>query len=275
MKLGRNTKRAVIIFVYLLIFSLLGLAIYFAVRPVPSCSDGKLNQREDGIDCGGPCQACAKPLEAEDISVKEEAFVFAGPNRYDGIVKISNPNTQYGSPLFSYKVQLKDGAGKVLTERSGTGFILPSETKYILEMNLESVVTPESVDFSIESINWEEFFEYREKPMMGIYNRQYSPITSGVGFSEVYGLLRNESPFDFNVIKIKIVLRDGTGKAVAANSTELRSVRSSEQRDFKLIWPLSFPGEVAVTEIEPEANVYDSENFMEKYFPQKQFQKLR
>src|SRR5829696_3181026 len=32
--------------------------------PVPTCSDGIQNQGETGIDCGGPCTACA--LSARD-----------------------------------------------------------------------------------------------------------------------------------------------------------------------------------------------------------------
>jgi hypothetical protein len=31
------------------------------IVPVPSCSDGILNQGETGVDCGGPCSACSSP----------------------------------------------------------------------------------------------------------------------------------------------------------------------------------------------------------------------
>lgn len=49
------------------------VALFFASLPIAckkndtttttaSCSDGIQNQGETGVDCGGPCKACAKPL---------------------------------------------------------------------------------------------------------------------------------------------------------------------------------------------------------------------
>ncbi|TAK94852.1 hypothetical protein EPO05_05745 [Patescibacteria group bacterium] len=278
MYLERKTKRATIIFVYILIFSCVGFLVYYYTKPKPSCSDGKRNQNEENVDCGGVCGACKKAIEAEPLKVEEQSVVYGGQGRYDMVAKISNPNTQFGSPAFQYVVRLKGSDGSVLAERQGTGFILPTEAKYVVEVNFESPVVPQSAEVTIESTTWQEFVEFREKPVLSVHNRRFSLIGGGgPWYSEVYGVLQNESMFDFNVVKVRVILRDASGNALAANVIEVRDVRSGEQRSFEFKWAYEFPGqgEVAEVQVDPDANVYDSENFMQLYRPARRFQELK
>jgi hypothetical protein len=270
----RETKRIIIILIYLAIFGIVSYFIYLAVRPAPTCLDGKKNQNEQGIDCGGPCAACQKEIAAQDIKTEETAFVYGGPGRFDVLAKISNPNNEYGSSNFSYEFILKGAAGEELSRRNGEEFVLPGETKYIIETNLETNGQPQSVEYSIKKTQWQEFINF-QKPQLNIYSKRYDLISGGVGFSEAYGLLKNESPFDFNFIKIKVVLRDGFGKPVALNTTDMQTVSSGEQRDFRLLWPASFPGDVQGVEMEAEADVFDSQNFIKKFLPGGKFQELQ
>lgn len=264
-KLQRNHKRAIIIFVYLIIFFLLGWMVYSWIKPAPTCEDGKKNQNETGIDCGGVCGACKETYQTQDLIVKEKSFVAFGTGMYDVMARISNPNNQLGSSDFSYEFILKDANGNVLVRRSGKSFILPVESKYIIETNLESKEVPASVDVLVGSPKWEEFFGY-EKPELNIYSKQYNLISSGIGYSEAKGLLRNESSFDFEKIKVNVVLRDENGTPVAFNSTEMKTIKAGEERDFRLFWPINFPGSVKdAPEMEAEADVFDSQNFIKSY----------
>ena len=271
MKLERNKKRYIIIFVYLAIFFLLGWMIYSWLKPAQTCFDKKQNQNETGVDCGGVCQKqCEKVFQAQDLIIKEAIFVSAGPESYDVIMKVSNPNNQLGSSEFSYEFKLKDAVGNILAQRSGTSFILPFESKYIIETNLESKNPPAEIEAVATAPKWEEFFGY-EKPELNIYNKRYDLISSGIGYSEAKGLLRNESSFDFDTIKVNVVLRDENGKPVAFNKTEMKTIKAGEERDFRLLWPINFPGEVkGIPEMEAEANVFDSQNFIRQYTKESQ-----
>jgi len=80
------------------------------------------------------------------------------------------------------------------------------------------------------------------------------------------GLLKNESPFDFSLISLKIILKDSADKVVALNLTEIRTVKSGENRDFRAVWFSRFLGEVLNVEVQAEANVFDSESFTTKNF---------
>lgn len=269
--MGRKLKRSIIILIYLVLFGLFIWGVVWLILPAPTCSDGKQNQRESGVDCGGPCSPCVPPITAEPLQVVEKALVPTGQGNFDVVTRIKNPNIQYGSAVFSYEIILKDAAGSVVATRSGRSFILPVETKYIIEPNIKTSAEPTTVEVNISGYQWQQFSGY-EEPGINVYNKRYSLIASGAGFSEVYGLLKNESEFDFNLIKISVILRDVTGKVLAVNNTEMKTVNASGQRDLRLIWPVSFPGEVVSVEIEAEANLYDSQNFIKQYFPGGKFQ---
>ena len=261
--------------VYVVIFALLSAGIYYSFIKAPeTCFDGKQNQNEQGVDCGGACGACREVVIGQDLEIKEAAFVSGGNGRFDVVAKIYNPNDEAGASSFRYTFELKDASGKVMATRSGESYILPQENKYVMELNLETATEPNSVEIKTENIRWEHFSGYQEKPAVNVYQRRYNQISSGVGFSEAYGLLSNESLYDFRSIVVKVILRDNNGKPLAFNQTEMRTVVSHENRDFRLVWPTAFPGTVERIDMEVDADIYHTDNFIRQYLPSGQFQQL-
>jgi len=266
----RGKKRSIIVIIYLIIFALVGLVIYQIIKPNPSCQDGKQNQAEDGIDCGGPCQACEKEIVAEDIKILEKYFVYGNGDYYDVMAKIDNPSNRYGVAKLSYEFYLVDKEGNFLSKREGKSFILPGESKYIIELNLTSEESPYTSEFKIIDVEWEEFLGY-EEPDLGIYNKNYSEESEK---SKVFGLLKNESYFDFNSIEIDIILRDENGKPLALGKNEMRTISSQQERDFTVFWPYNFSREVRDVEIRAEADVFDPNNsYIKKYRSGQWFQR--
>lgn len=254
-------KRPIIVFVYFAIFALAGLVLYLFLQPGPTCSDGKKNQGESGVDCGGPCQPCVEEPKVVPMEVTEAVFVYGGPNKYDIVATIHNPNVQYGTDRFEYRFVLKGPGGNVLAERSGQGYILPSETKYVIENNIEAQAVPYQVEVEITDSQWKEFSDY-EKPALNTYNKRYNQASSDIVFGEVTALLRNESYYDLNSVDVGVVLKNADGRPIAANVTQIRSIRAREEREFKVFWPQRFPGEVQSVEIQSSSNVLDPQNFM-------------
>ena len=270
----RGIKRSIIIFIYLLIFAGLSTLVYSWLKPVESCFDQKINQNEQGVDCGGVCQERCNVLSQVNLEVKENGFVESGiSGKYDLFSRIFNPNNDFGSGSFSYEFDLKDAAGTSLGKFSGENFILPGEEKYLVATNVPSGTVPSEINLTIQNVKWEEFVNY-EKPQLKIINRNYLETSSGVGFSEAFGLLKNESPFDFSTIKINMILKDSSGKIVALNSTVINTVKTGESRDFKALWLNRFPGEVENVEFQTEVNVFDSEAFAKRYFRSQKFQEV-
>lgn len=276
MSVSRPFKQVIIFLVYFTLAMLFVIAVYYAFFKAPeTCFDNKQNQNETGLDCGGVCQAmCKENIVGEDLRFTEKAFVPAGNGKYDVLGKVYNPNDVEGVSSFAYTVTLKDSGGNVLAMRSGKSYILPQESKYIFELNLAAAVPPATVAFTVENVEWTRLSGYQEKPAVNIYQKSYSEISSGAGFGEAKGLLSNESPYDFRTIVVKVILRDTAGLPIAFNSTEIRTVRASEERDFRLVWPSAFPGAVEKVEMEVDADVYHSDNFIRQYLPGGKFQEF-
>jgi hypothetical protein len=263
----RNMKRLIIIFAYLAIFFLLGAFFYYTFRAKPTCSDKIQNQGETGVDCGGPCGKCDVLPKIEDIQTIEKAIVPGEPGKYDALVKIENPNSQFGAANVSYSFNLLDGDGKIISKNEGTTFVLPAETKYILAFNIPSEQKPASLDFKISSFEWSKFTEYSE-PNILVYAKEFNLMSGGSpGFAELKAKTRNQSGYDFRQISAVAVIRDGSGQAVAINQTSFNDVRVNEEREISFRWsnPFQIDPVSARIEIDPEVNVFDNENYMKQH----------
>lgn len=266
--MDKNTRKRLIIgLVYLIFFLAVFWSLYVFFRPKPNCTDGIRNQTETEIDCGGVClKKCEKNVAQELIAGETGVVESSTVGEYDFYGLVANPNNVYGSKAFSYEMKFKDENGLILAQKQGASFILPGDKKYIIENNIKLDKLPTSIDFSVFDSQWIELDEFYEKPDLKVVNKNYAEIGSGVGFSQAAGLLQNRSPFDFALIRIKVILRDAGGKIIALNATEMRTVNSGEDRDYRVSWPSRFPGEVSSVENQIEVNVFDSDAFVKKYF---------
>lgn len=262
----RTKKKAIIVFIYFLIFAAIVALLYFRFFPKATCLDGIKNQNEEDADCGGVCKKCEK-IVAQDLVVKKAEAVPAGAdNQFDLYAEVFNPNNVFGSKSFNYEFIFKDSAGAVISSRKGKDFILPGETKNVIELNVPSGAGFSGVEFKIIDPQWMEFNDYYEKPQLKITSVNYTETSSADVFGEARGLLKNDSPYDFSLIKIKVILRDASGNVLALNSTEVKAVKTGEGREFTVLWPKKFSGTVLKVDVYPEVNIFDSESFMQKYF---------
>ncbi len=263
----RKQKKAAFGFFYFAIFLLLGYLIYLPFKPPETCSDGRENQNETGIDCGGVCGLCQVEPVLEDIEVTETAWVSDGSGKFDLLGKIRNPNNDFGASKVAYEFEIIGSTGGILARESGKTFILPKEEKYVVETSIQLPSEPIQIKLTLTETKWEKFSGYREKPELDVYNRRFEKTSSGVGFGSAKGLVVNNSPFDFTIIDITVVLRDGSGRAVAIQKTDMRTLRAGRQQDFTLLWPSPFSGDVEKVEVQTDANVYDTDTFIRQYVP--------
>lgn len=267
--MSRMVRRIIIASIFFSFNALFFTGVYYAFLKAPeTCFDTKKNQNEQGVDCGGICtNACIEVVVGRDIETKEIAFVPGGNDRYDVLARVFNSNDTIGATSFRYTFELRDRGGTVLGTRSGTSYILPQETKSIIELNLEPSTVPAEVVLKITDVVWERLSGYQERPAVNIYQKRFGQVVEGFGFFEAYGLLSNESSYDFRTLTVRVILRDAFGKPLAFNTHRMDTINAHETRDFKLVWPLPFPGTVERADMEIDADVYHSENFIEQYFP--------
>ncbi|MGB3073380.1 MAG: hypothetical protein WBB68_03945 [Candidatus Moraniibacteriota bacterium] len=262
----RDTKRLTIVVVYLLILLLMGAGIFFIFKPKATCFDSVQNQDEQGVDCGGICtNACVARIVGNDLLVREITFIPTDRGRYDVIARVFNPNNDIGASSFQYSLLLRDAAGKEVGRVQGTSFILPQETKTLLAFNLEPAQVPTKAVVELSDFQWARLREHRAKPALNIYGKRYVEHPNEAAFGAVMGTLVNESTYDLRKIQIKVVLRDAAGTPLAANQTEMQTVNVGREMDIILPFPQSFAGTVAQVDAEVEADIFDSENFIQRY----------
>lgn len=272
----RDKKRLAIVAVYAVIFIGIAFLIYKWTRPTKTCFDGIKNQNEQGVDCGGVCAKNCPIKAKEKLIVRRTGFVEGGVvNNYDVFGEVNNPNITLGAGNFDYEFRVKDADGNLIAERKGKSFILPGDSKYLVETNIGSRKIPAGVELNVGNAEWVAANDYYERPALKVVNKNYNEISSGTGFAEATGLLKNESPFDFNSVLLRVIMADISGNIVAVNSTQMNTVKTGENRDFRVAWPNKFSGKAGNMNVQVEVNVFDSEAFFEKNFQLQKFQQLR
>src|SRR3989344_6640600 len=142
-----------IVFIFIVVAAVLSL--YQALVPEPTCFDGRQNQEEEKVDCGGPyCMAC-KVTKLEDIAVASY-HVFLVNGTYDAVARIQNKNQQRGARSFSYVFTFYDAEKNIIGEKKGTGYVLAGQTRYIIENNITLSKQVGFMDFTVSPVIWEE-----------------------------------------------------------------------------------------------------------------------
>ncbi len=237
--MSRFAKQLVYGFFYLVILAGLGYLGYITVRETaPSCFDGRLNQNEEEVDCGGPCESCAirklLPLQTkvEYFGVGENTTV---------ILTLSNPNLEYGADSFSYTLSFPGNGGAKIFSLVKESFIYPAEAqKVIIEPNLKfnsrSVVG--QPELTISNIVWKPLREFSEPQ---IQTRQLKTEVQGSQVT-VSGLLVNRESLSFSRAGVGVLvfqqLSDESSRLVGASKTILQNLQPFEERAFKIIIPL-------------------------------------
>ncbi|NCU41178.1 MAG: hypothetical protein EOM19_00450 [Candidatus Moranbacteria bacterium] len=272
--LTREKKQVIYILFFLILFlGFLGGSVRL-FSPDPTCNDGIRNQGEEAIDCGGSCLPCSEIIEAEDIKVIETALLSISPDTYDAVAFIQNPNNLFGSGNFSYTFNFIDKSGSIVKTFQDTAYILPAQGRYLMLLEEKIEGTPVRVEAHIDAVTWEKFNEY-EAPSLTITNKAFEKVSSGTDYAVAKGLVRNQSPYDFETVEIYVVLRDVLGEIIAMNRTDMQTVRSGEKRDFPVVWKYAFDGEVVSIDAQALTNMFGNQNFIKLFFPGGRFQQYK
>jgi len=258
----RLQKQLIIGLIFILIFggAVYGLVDWFFIIE-PTCSDQIQNGEEEGIDCGTiacgvACEEAIKPLQVSD-----EKLFKMGTGDYDFVAKISNPNSSYGASEIRYSIAL---AG--LGTRSGTTYILPGQTKYIVVTSLRTDTDISSAGLKVDFVEWTK---------LDVPSGEVNFISSREQFanSVFEGAVFNDSNYDFDTVDVSVILFDLSNSIIGVNRTEVRTLASKTERAYKMIWPVSQNG-VSRAEVQISTNLFENSNFIKSYGTQERFQKF-
>ncbi len=251
----RTKKQVIIVCVFLAAILIIVFFAYILFwKPPATCVDNIQNQKEEGIDCGGPCQVC----EIKNLKNIEILWVkaLATQNQdYDLLARVVNSNQNYGSGKFSYEFQLFDLNDNLIASRQGEAFILPREEKYIAERKISAGVPVSKVKLNILPISWEKIKDY-EPPEIQIFSKKFEIKNEYPIFAEASGIAKNSGRLNFEKIKVIIVLFGANNEPIAINSVDVDRLDAGQEKFFSAPWYFGFSTAVVRVDAEPQMNVF-------------------
>lgn len=271
----KTRKQTAIGLIYLLILILIGGGIYFAFfQKTPTCSDKIQNQKEEGVDCGGPCALSCEHLTIKDIEVSETKFLSLKSNQYDFIAQLQNPNPNFGLSRLGYSFKIYDTDNLLIKEQTGITFILPGQTKYLIESNINVEKPINRIELVLDKVSsdaWQKIKDI-QSPNIFIKEKQFKFLENQPAVAQASGIVKNDSVFNFENILVSIVLFDGDRNIVAVNKTQTQTVLAGEERYFSASWFSPIAGEVKSVEMKAETNLLDEDNFLRQSGEKEKFQ---
>ncbi len=220
---------------YLVIAVGVGYGSFLLFRSTATCSDNRQNQREEGVDCGGPCIACAiKALQPFTIS--PITLVHGDENTLSLFFNLSNPNASYGAEKFFYTVTLIGDAGAPVHTFTGSSYLYPSEIRTVADVGLVFPNAEEVIraDVVVSDVLWREAALFTQPRLeTRAVSLQRDPITNEL---QIRGLLSNKNSFELARAGVGAVVRIA-GIPLAVSKTVVTDLAAFEERSFFILVP--------------------------------------
>ncbi|MAF59706.1 MAG: hypothetical protein QF858_01815 [Candidatus Pacebacteria bacterium] len=232
-----------IVFILLIV----GIPGYFILNEPPTCSDGKKNQDEVGIDRGGPCSILDITQVTPHTVLWARSFEVI-PGVYSAVSYIDNPNINAGSDAVPYTLKLFDDAGILIAERKNITFITPNSINPIFEGGIatgERKPTKAFLAFD-ETPAW----EIRDSLAQNISVRNQL-LQNEESAPKVTAEVVNTGVDSLGDVEVVVVLFNRKDNAIAASKTIIGHLGVGASEPVVFTWPKSFDVPVSRFEILP------------------------
>lgn len=214
-------------------------------------------------------EATIAKMSARDLEFSKVKILNTGENKYDFLVKVTNPNKDYFAHFDYFFSANNEKFG------NNSSFILPNESKYIMSLG---VLNPSNYkkftlglnNFKWERINnrnfpnWDEFSKNRlnikidnEKFLAG----QSSNLSEKVNLNKLSFEAKNLTAYNYWGVDFKIVLLENN-REIAANIYKADKFMSGDTVQGEIIWPGNIPRLTKVL-IMPEIDITQKDIYID------------
>ena len=238
---AKNRKRTILGLVLLCLIVFIGLPIFFLFYQKPTCSDGKQNGDELGIDCGGSCQRlCA--VESLPLVVKGDPRILKiATSTYEVVALINNLNSNVEVASAHYKFKLFDGQSLASFKTiEGSEFIGPGET-LLFAGPFEMEANPIRA-----TLEWEQSSIVFKKSVATGKVEVKNLILKG---NRVEADIKNPTLKSVSKIDLSAIIFDQDGNIFAAAKTFINRLKAGEETKAVFTWLAPFEGRPAEIKI--------------------------
>lgn len=249
----RQAFYLVVLIIFICVFG------FLLIRPTlnkpPTCTDGKMNGTETGVDCGGTCaKACLD--QVDPISVIWSRVFRVVPGRYNAVAYLENHNRNTAVNKVNYKFRFADKNNIYIGQREGTTYVPPSGSFVVFEPGVDTgSAVPVYVTFEIVGTPYWVSVSQEKINQLKVSVSDIT-LTDETTSPRLVATVKNNSLFIIPEINIVVILYDNSHNAVSASRTYLSKLGPEETRDITFTWPEAFENEIVNKEVIPMYNFF-------------------
>lgn len=217
---------------YLIIIIAVIFGLYILVMPDnSSCFDGKQNQGETGVDCGGPCDLCEIkdliPIQVSNIDIFD-----IGDGMSSILLEFRNPNHSFGAYVYEFDLVLYSSTNEILYQQEISTLVYPSEVK---RMVLPKVKVEAGRVFRSETL----LKELEWAPVLDFFNpssqiRELRVQLLSPDKLLITGILKNDNQFFVSKAYVNAVVLNKNRQVVGLSRTVATSLSPKQERFFQV-----------------------------------------
>ena len=246
----RSAYLSVVVIVALIIIVPIALSIF---NKEPTCSDGKQNGQELGVDCGGICEKFCKIQISDPVLMWSRSFKVAD-GVYNSVAYIENPNFNSGVLKIPYTFKLFDDRNILIAERKGSTYISPDSVTPIFEGGISTGQRiPVKTIFEFDKFpDW-----YQSNDERGLLSVKDIILTGEDSSPRIDAVLSNSGVEAIKDIEVVAVAFDSKDNAVAVSSTFVDRLADRSSKNLVFTWPNKFDTKVSRIEMIPRVPLLD------------------
>jgi hypothetical protein len=223
--------------IFVALFLLVGVPLFFTFYKTPTCFDGKQNQDEKGVDCGGSCPTICSFQRPTPVLLWSRISKVV-PGVYNALAYVENVNLDVKAPNTPYRFRLYDAQGFVVAERKGKVTIPPHKTIAIFEPSIQTGerAPVRSVFEFLGDPVWQKAVNTEATAIVvgdkRVVNEDVSPRAEAV--------VKNLSVLPLSKIELVAIISDINGNAIAFSRTEIERLDKGQSRTAVFTWPEPF-----------------------------------
>jgi hypothetical protein len=240
-------KRRLIYIAIIVLAVLLFVVLPTAIKlyKAPTCFDGKQNQTEQGVDCGGSCTLLCRS-QYVPLTVLWSRFSKVDDGVYNVLAYIENPNLNAEAKNLDYVFKLYDKDGILLRERTGRTFVPANKIMTVFEADLlTGKQIPQRVEFSFPS----QAVWLKQETSANNLSITQSVITREDSSPRLSAVITNKTINEIKNIEAVGIVYNAEGNTIAFSRTIIQTIAGKDTKEINFNWPKPFPETYSRTEI--------------------------
>jgi hypothetical protein len=224
-----------ILIVGFLIF-VVGVPSFLFFYETPTCFDGKLNQNEQGIDCGGKCAKLCSSAFLPAIIVWSRATEVE-PGIYNLLAYVENPNLDGAAENVPYLFKVYDKQGILIVERSGSINMPAHKNVPVFESAVQTGNRmPATVTFELKKApEWHK--DTAVVPEVVVTDKALTNLT---GEPKITAMVENRTIKPVLGIEAVAIVFDINDNAIAFSKTRIDAIAPGQSERIAFTWPNPF-----------------------------------